>query len=380
MRIAMVTNNYTPYSGGVVSSINAHLYELQKDHEVFLITLNFLGKKHRDATWLKRIWCPIRFGFNTIHLAVPWRPTKQIAQLLQDIQPDIIHVHHPFLLGPAAYTFAKQHKVPIVFTYHTIYEAYAHYLPLPQFLTRPIIKRISLNFCNKMDAIIAPSAFIKEYLQTNGVTRPITVLPSSLQRQFIQPKRTEQMATDAPLSLLVVSRMVKEKNIEVTLRVVQQLLAQDQPITLTLIGYGMWYEKLKSYAYETLKLPEDKVQFIHQPPKAVIAAWYHKADLFLFTSQTDTQGLVLAEAMAGGAAVVALDGPGQRDIIKQGTNGYIVADEQEMVALIKQLSNNRQQLQALSAEAWQTSHAYQPDRLGTRLVAFYREMGDFRGL
>ena len=170
--------------------------------------------------------------------------------------------------------------------------------------------------------------------------------------------------------------MVKEKNITALLDVAHTLIDHNVDFSLQLIGYGTDYEALQEYAYQKLTLPKERVSFVHKPPQSVIVQAYSDADLFLFSSSNDTQGLVLAEAMAGGTPVIAFDGPGQRDIIKQGENGFIVADEKEMAETIMHLSNNRKQLAALSEHAWQTAQAYQPERLSKRLVQFYRQIMD----
>ncbi len=370
MRILFVSNNFTPYTGGVVSSIQALVKELQKDgHEVQLITLGFL-KHHDDPAWVKRLYCPIRFRYKTNHMAIPWRAKAQLAHLLDAFKPDIVHVHHPFLLGPIAQVIDQKKKIPVVFTYHTIYEAYAHYVPLPQWLVRWYIKRAVLAFCKTVDGIIAPSSFIACYLKDQHITVPMVIIPSGLLPCFVAHPITRQ-STDKPIQLLTVGRMVKEKNIKAVLEVAQKLVAQQIPFELKLIGYGADYDQLKAYAYNTLQLPEGQVVFIHKPPKEVIAQAYKDADLFLFTSSTDTQALVLAEAMAGSTPFIALDGPGQRDIIKQGINGYIVDSPQEMVNQVTQLAGDHMLLVSLCQGAYQTSERYLPEIIAQRYVVFY---------
>ncbi len=376
MRILFVTNNFTPYSGGVVSSIQALVKELKKaGHEVQLITLGFL-KQHNDPIWVKRLYCPIRFTYKTNHMAIPWRAKTQIAQLLDTFKPDIVHVHHPFLLGPMARAVAHPKQIPVVFTYHTIYEAYAHYVPLPQWLVRWHVKRSVLAFCKTVDGIIAPSSFIARYLKEQHIAIPMIIIPSGLLPCFIAPPTIKQ-STDNTIQLLTVGRMVKEKNIKAVLEVAHELMQQQIPFKLKLIGYGAEYEQLKAYAYNTLQLSQGQVAFIHKPSKEVIAQAYKDADLFLFSSSTDTQALVLAEAMAGSTPVIALDGPGQRDIIKQGINGYILGSPQEMASQITQLANDHMLLEKLAKGAYQTAEQYRPEMTAKQHIAYYRLIGDF---
>ena len=371
----MVTNNYTPYQGGVVSSINATVAALQKQgHTVTLVTLDFLGKGHNDPAWVKRLSCPIKFVYKKNHMAVAWRAKKQLKKIIKELNPDVVHVHHPFLLGRLAARIAKPRGIPIVFTYHTVYEAYAHYVFLPEWITKRLIKYRVLSFCRYVSGIIAPSTSIKNYLRVEGIETPIKVLPSGLQQMFL-PKDTQVRPIEKNcLGLLSVGRMVKEKNIESLLRVAQQLSMCDIPYSLTLVGYGTEYEPLQRYAYQELQLSPEQVIFVHQPPKDMIVQLYRESNIFLFSSRTDTQGIVLAEAMASGLPVIAFDGPGQRDIIVQGHNGYIVADEGAMVARISALAKDASLLEHLSQRAFSTAELYQPDVLVQRAIAFYEQV------
>src|SRR5688572_25186753 len=120
MIIFFITNNYTPYSGGVVHAINATVKGLQdQGHIVFIITLTFLPNHSNDPECFIRLSCPIRFSYKNNHMALPWRPNYQLEQLIKKYKPDIFHIHHPFLLGKSALYVARKNKIPCIFTYHT---------------------------------------------------------------------------------------------------------------------------------------------------------------------------------------------------------------------------------------------------------------------
>jgi glycosyltransferase involved in cell wall biosynthesis len=311
--------------------------------------------------------------YKTNHMAIPWRAKSQIGDIMAIHRPDIVHVHHPFLLGSIAYKLARSHKIPVVFTYHTIYEAYAHYVPLlPRLLTADLIKRQALYFCTQVDGIIAPSSYINDYI-TQHTTKPTVTIPSGLQPLFIGASVVKKPQNEQ-IKLLAVSRMVKEKNIESILNVAQKLSQNRVAFRLILIGYGGQYEALQSYAYQTLCLSSEQVIFVHKPPKEIIVKAYQEADLFLFSSTTDTQAIVLAEAMAHGTPVIALDGPGQRDIIKNGFNGYIVQSGDQMIQQIEQLAFDRNCLKQLSDGAYKTSQEYHPAKIAERCVQFYSSL------
>lgn len=397
MRIFFVTNNYTPYSGGLISSLNALRDALTAEHhQVFIITLDFLGENNKPqndkplaqsaiaspcppkplakdgaTADVIRIPCPIRFMYKKNHMAIPWRSTHAIKKLIQQYKPDIIHIHHPFLLGASALHAARSYNIPCIFTYHTMYEDYAHYVPILKNFAKPLIKMIVHHFCNAVDSIIVPSNAVKHYLCAQNVKTPITVIPSPL-RSFFLANNTPQAFTTIkkPFRLLLVSRFAPEKNIPFIFEVFKQL---PENYRLTLVGYGTDYDAMQHLAFETLQLPPERIHFVHKPPQDELLNVYRNADLFIFPSQTDTQGLVLAESMSQGVPVIALDGPGQRDIIVNGYNGFIIENAQEAAKAIQEIANNLELFNLLKAGAYETAQKYRPNTIIQKLIAVYSQ-------
>ena len=373
LKIAIVTNNYTPYSGGVVSSIDSFVNELhQQGHKAFIITLDFLGKQHSDPYYVIRIPSIYRSMYKKNHIAIPWNMTKKLQAIIELLQPDIIHTQHPFFLGKSALTIAKKKHIPILFTYHTIYEQYLHYIPAPQLITRPITKKIVLSFCKNVDGIIVPSIYIKDYLHQNNIETHIEKIPSGILPIFI--KNQIYTCIKKTFNLLTVSRFVKEKNIPYLINLFAKLHKDNQHFTFTLIGYGSEYENLKKYAYKKCKLPTTAMKFVHKPNKIEIADLYYESDLFLFSSTSDTQGLVLAEAMGSGCPVVSLDGPGQRDIIKNGKNGFLCESAQQMIEKIQTIAQNVQLHKIMQRQALKTAQLYHPKATTEQLISFYKKI------
>lgn len=364
----MVTNNYTPYSGGVVSSINAIVAQLQAlGHEVIIITLDFIGD-HQDPSYVYRIKTCFKFTYRNNHMAVPWRARSQIQDILMQFDPDLIHVHQPFLLGPLAVTLGKKMCKKIIFTYHTLYQEYAHYVPAaPRKLTQKCIDLLVASFCAQVDGIVAPTPGVKQ-LVPQVYNHKTQVIPSPLQHEFLMPYYVPKAKKDY-FSLLTIGRMVPEKNIPWLLR----MFAGLDPLVFkfVLAGYGSHFEQLKTYAYHTLKLCQSSVIFIHRPTKTQMNELHKDADLFVFASQTDTQALVLAESMAHGTPIIALDGIGQRDIIKNGSNGYLVQSEAEMIGRIQQIRSDHDLHLVLQNNAYLTSKQYAPDAICKQLLYFY---------
>lgn len=371
-RIALVSNNWTPYSGGVVSSLRIQRDALlHAGYEVCLITLDFLGN-HEDPAYVKRIKTFGKFTYKTNRMAIPWRSTKQMMALFQEFKPDIVHMHHPFLLGISALKAARHLKIPVVFTYHSQYEAFAHYIPLPSWITQPIIRYLVRSFCKRVDGIIAPSSIIKKNIQDAGIKTPIVVIASALQPIFlhkIMPIKQPNKQPKTRFELVCVSRFVREKNIPFLLDVYARL--PSDRFTFTLAGYGYAFEEITTYAYETLQLKSHDVTFIHKPTQSTLAELYVRSDLFLFSAQHETQGIVFAEAMAGATPVVCLDGAGQRDIIEQGGNGFIVDTADQMIEIIQKIAQDYNLYQRLSEQAWKTAGKYTPDYMVEQLINFY---------
>ena len=365
--IAFVTNNYTPYSGGVVSSIDATVKQLRdRGHEVYIICPDLLGTKHDDPDGVIRIPSLFRFRYKRNHMMVPWRMKHHLYRILENINPDLVHIHHPFLLGPMAISWAQNKGIKTVFTYHTIYEEYLHYLPLPSWLIRPLVTRLVLRCCRSVHQIIAPSFGIKNYLAGHGIANT-AVIPSGLQDIFLgNPLVTKEMKK--PYQLLYVGRFVKEKNIAVLFDLLAQL---PDTFTLTLVGYGEYLDHLKEYAYEICGLSPERVQFIIKPDKQRLRDLYANAHLFLFPSQSDTQGLVIAESMASSTPVIALDGVGQRDLINDGENGFLVHSVAQMREKILMIVNDDQLYKTLQRNAWQAAQAYDSKKLVDKVMKLY---------
>jgi len=373
LTIAHITNNYTPYSGGVVHSIDSLVGGLQQQgHNPFIITLDFLGDAHDDPEHVVRVTAPIKFMYKKKHCAIPWRCKKWIKRFIQQVDADIVHVHHPFLLGAAGVQVARDLGLPVVFTYHTMYEQYFHYVPFFKKITQPIIKKKVKKFCSLVDFIVVPSNTIKHQLLEQSITKTITCIPSAINSVFLDmPLCTKKRKKNDPFNLLFVSRFEKEKNIPFLLDVFAQL---DDCFTFTLCGYGTLYETIKNYAFETLSLSPDRVTFVHKPSHKQLTHFYVQTDCFLFASQTDTQGLVLAEAMAGSTPVVALHGPGQKDIIIDGENGFLVDSKETMKQCIEKIAHDPELHQKLKSGAFKTAQKYSSSMFAEKIIKCYEHL------
>jgi glycosyltransferase involved in cell wall biosynthesis len=236
---------------------------------------------------------------------------------------------------------------------------------------RPWVKKRSFDFCNKVDAVIAPSKTIEHYLHTHNVCKPVHVIPSGIAPFYFQEKK-ERIGEQKKYQLLTVSRFAKEKSIPFLLDAFA--LLDTESFSFTLVGYGAYGEFLRTYAYDVLKLSSATVQFIEKPEKKRLADLYATADLFIFASQTETQGLVVCEAMGSGVPVVARTGPGQQDVIVQCINGFLVNTCHEMAEKIKEIACDMHLQKKLSVGARHTAKEYTAAVMAVKLEKLYQQI------
>lgn len=370
MKILHVSNSYRPFAGGVVQSIEATI-EILRVHSIDarLVTFDFHHRNLLDLEWVIRIPTLFPFTYKGNTLIIPRKMHYHLKEIIESFKPDIIHVHHPFLLGYIAALYAKEKGIPVVFTHHTRYDEYHHYVPGPECAKRWIINGLVNEFCKNVDYIIAPGNDIAHVL-AKRTTTPILVLPSSIQQFHMRPEMSLKR-TESVIQLLTVSRFVPEKNLFFLIDACSQL---EIPFEYRMVGYGPLIHDLKNYAYKKLKMDSSKILFIERPTPKELLSLYDRADIFLFSSQTETQGLVIAEAMAAGAAIVALDALWLPDMVRNGKTGFAVYSERDMAEKITQLYYDKILCSLLQHDAFESARQYFPDVCGYKLLTFYQSL------
>src|SRR6266498_3994822 len=178
MRVALFTNNYLPFRGGVTTAVETLRRGLEElCHRVWVFA-PASRPPVSDPPWVFRypsIPAPTYPGFA---LALPF--SRRLHGTARALAPDIVHAQHPFLLGPAARRFARGYGRPIVFTYHTRYEKYAHYVPLPERLVAALAVRLARRLGDATDLVVAPSGHIAHVLASRGVRAPVVVVPTGV--------------------------------------------------------------------------------------------------------------------------------------------------------------------------------------------------------
>jgi glycosyltransferase involved in cell wall biosynthesis len=333
LRVALFTNNYLPFCGGVTISVEALRRGLAAaGHEPWVFAPRF-PRAVPDAPRVVRYPSLPAVTYPEFALAVPY--SRHIARLVRGLDVDVLHAHHPFLLGPAAARLARRLGRPLIFTYHTRYEKYAHYVPLSRPLVERAAVRLSTRFADRCDMVIAPSALIRDELQERGVQAPIAVVPTGVDLQHFRPgdgavaRQRLGLARTGAL-LLYVGRLDPEKSVDRVLLAFDRVASTVPDAHLVLVGQGTEGDRLRALAQSLPSAP--RIAFLGAWRHDALAECYRAADAFLFASETETQGLVLAEAAACGIPAVAVDAPGCAEVVRDGETGLLTKGDPTALA------------------------------------------------
>lgn len=373
MRIGLFSDAYIPEISGVTTVVHWLKEELERlGHEAYVYAPAYKGfhdEEERVFRFRSR-----RFVFHkTSRVAVPY--SREATRSFKNL--DILHSHTPFSMGVLALGVALRHRIPHVHTYHTYFAEFRHYLPRLLRPSRKAAEEISAAFCNRCTAVMTPSTPIKEELLRYGVHRPIHILPFGVnlalfqQRPVWDPRRELGIPEEAPLYLYV-GRLAREKNLPFLLRVFERIHTADPRTVLVLAGDGLERKHLEAQVKENgLDRAVTFAGFLSHPK---LVDLYKAADLFLFTSKTETQGLVLVEAMAGGTPAVAIGELGVLDVIQDGVNGLFAPEEKEGFARIAlDLMNDPEHYERLRRGALQRARELSTQNSTRRLLKIFEE-------
>ena len=339
MKILLISDVYFPRVNGVSTSIRTFTEQLQMlGHTIHLIAPEY-GVKTEDEAWITRV--PARsIYFDPEDKLMKVGEILKLLPSLKGQQFDLIHIHTPFIAHYAGLKLGKLLQIPVVETYHTFFEDYLHhYLPwIPRKFAKGLARFISKKQCNQVDAIVAPSQPMLDVLRTYGINTQAEVIATGLQaHSFTEADGNafkQQYAIEiARPMLLYVGRVAFEKNIHFLLKVVKQLSEVMPEVLFVITGEGPSEASLHA-AVSTLGI-ENNVQFIgYLNREKELNACYKAADIFIFASKSETQGLVLLEAMAQGTPVVAIAELGTASILVEG-EGAMIAPEDEAIFMQK---------------------------------------------
>lgn len=380
MRIAMLTNNYKPYMGGVPISIE-HLKEALREqgHEVWIFAPTY--KNQVEEAYVIRY---PSFPVSIAKAPIPNVFSSIFEEKIIELGIDIIHVHHPALAGNVALHLRKKYGIPVVFTYHTQFEAYLHYVKPLEWFERGtgVLKRYMTWFCTQCDLLVAPTDGIRDYLLETGVQCPIEVLPTGVTKEAFYPnvEQVQQIRKEykgsADFLLCSVSRAAKEKNLDFQiegLKLLKERLGQKgKSFRYLLIGDGPEKEHLQRKVRECGL--EKEVILTGQVENNQVAAFQKASNAFLFSSKSETQGIVILEAMAAGNPVIAVKASGVEDMVVNGVNGYMTEEVPELWAgQIAELLLDEVQREQLSYGASLTAAKYAENKIAEQAAEAYNK-------
>jgi glycosyltransferase involved in cell wall biosynthesis len=385
MRILKVSDVYFPRVNGVSTSIDTFRRDLVAlGHAVTLVAPRYAtGTPEEPAAATADI---VRVDARSVprdpeDRFMSWRGLNDTLAGLAGQRFDVVHIHTPFLAHYAALRFARRFRVPVLATYHTLFEEYLHhYVPLlPRALTRPVARRFSRSQCNQLDAVIAPSQAMHDALRAYGVERRIEILPTGLpQDRFTHGdgaafRARHGIAADRPV-LLFVGRAAHEKNIGFLLQMLALLRQRRPDVLLVVAGEGPASGDLRALAAR-LQLG-DAVRFMGYFDRGgELRDCYRAADLFVFASVTETQGLVLLEAMAQGVPVVAIPRMGTIDILSPGRGcRHAPLDTAGFAAVVDDTLRDAAALRALAEDAQVYATEWASRRQAQRLADLYASL------
>ncbi|HRE80167.1 MAG TPA: glycosyltransferase [Opitutaceae bacterium] len=381
MKICMMTNTYLPHVGGVARSVSTFAEEFRRrKHQVLVVAPEFEGKPltRRQEAIVERV--PALQKFNGSDFSVRLPLATALSQRLDDFQADIIHAHHPFLLGDSALRIGASKNVPVIFTHHTRYEDYTHYVPFDSPTLKDVAINLSTQFANLCDGVIAPSQSIARLIKKRGVTVPIRVVPTGIPVKLFAAGDGARFRKKfkIPANAFVVGhvgRLAPEKNLGYLAEAVALMVKQKRDARFLVVGGGPSEEQIKEI-FTRHGIAHHLILAGKHTGRA-LADGYCAMDVFAFASQSETQGMVVAEAMAAGLPVVALNASGVREVVRHEKNGFLLAARTPakiFASHLLRLHERNDEREAFAQAAKETAEEFSQENCADQALAFYEDI------
>lgn len=377
LRILYISDVYFPRINGVSTSIQTFRRELAAlGHETALVAPAYPARYHDDSQILR---IPSRYlPLDPEDRVMRWGALRKLPRTLHGAQFDLVHIQTPFLAHYAGVRLARTWRVPCVATYHTLFEEYlGYYVPFaPTGALRSAARAFSRRQCNDVDTVIVPSSAMRDAIARYGISTRTEVIPTGIPLADFaagdgaQFRARHGIAPHRPM-LLFVGRVAFEKNIEFLLRVVGRVRRTIADVVFVVCGEGPALASLRRLATEC-GIAANTLFVGYLDRGTTLADCYRAADVFTFASRTETQGLVLLEAMAVGIPIVSTAVMGTRDIVGPGIGALVAEDDEEdfaakVITLLRSLDLRRR----LSAEAVAYARTWSAPAAASRLRDLY---------
>jgi 1,2-diacylglycerol 3-alpha-glucosyltransferase len=384
MRIGIFTDTYPPYINGVSTSIAMLEKGLKAlGHEVYIVTVNpenMQYKYENDAHIIRIPGIPIGIYDYRLTGIYPLRAINKIKKW----NLDIIHSHTEFGVGTFARIVAKQYNIPLVHTYHTMYEDYVYYITKGYFdrSSKKVVEYLTKFYCDKTarELIVPSKKTYNMFKEKYKFDKDIHIVPTGIdidrfKKEKIDKKELEKLKKELGIKkedfvILFVGRIAKEKNIDLLLNCHGKILKKHKNVKLVIVGSGPDYEHYIDMS-KKLKI-NNNVIFTSSIPWEDIPIYYGLADVFTTASNTETQGLTLIEAMAGSIPVVCLKDKSFEDILIDDKNGKYFTDEKEYIDNMIYLIENPDIRKSMCEQARITSEMHSIEFFAKSILEVYK--------
>ncbi|AKM82588.1 TPA: glycosyltransferase family 4 protein [Candidatus Berkelbacteria bacterium] len=374
MKIGIVSECFDPTLNGVTVSIHAFEDILEKNNEIYILAPETSGFTDTQSN-IFRYPSSTLFGPKDYPIAFPiFAPS--ITKRAKALGLDIIHAQHSLgMLSAMGRHLADDLDIPIVHTYHTLLEEYVHW-KIGSPIGKWFVKRRSTDFCNQCDQIVTPSEAMKKIILGYGVKTPIETIPtgidlSEFQNPFSRDELFQQWGVPKGKKLLLyLSRVAKEKNLDFLLEVIKRLVKSRNDFHLILVGGG---KELPIYQKKVSQMGLDHaITFTDKQEKEKANRFFGAADIFVFPSTSETQGIVISEAMAAGMPAVAVNKMGPSNIIKDQVDGYLCdLNLDQFIGRIESLLNDDNLRLKLGAAARENAKEYSKEASASKMEKLY---------
>lgn len=351
MKIGIFTNNYLPNPYGVSTSIETFRRDFERrGHTVYIFAPSYPGYIDKNKNVFRYPSFDIEFKIK-FPLAIPY--SWKMRKIIKNLDLDIIHAQHPALLGTAAMRWARKltrrkggKKVPLIFTWHTLYDQYAHFASIiPSSIAARYMIRKAVKYANRADVVIVPTDSITKKLRDWGVKKKIIPVPTGVVEEEFQLADREIIRNKYGIRkeetlLLLVSRLTTEKNILFVVRAVKNILRGNKQVKLLVAGGGYLLAEIVKIAEKEGVI--DSIFLAGEVAHNQLKNYYAAGDIFVYGSKSETQGMIISEAMYMGLPIVAVDATGTNSLVLNRANGFLVKeDEKEFSAAVMKLIDDK---------------------------------------
>lgn len=380
MRIGLFTDTFVPQTNGVATSVKILKDELEAlGHEVYLVTINDKRIRYEmDDKLIKIPSIKILKGYD--HRLARLLPLN-VRYRIKRWNLDVIHTHTEFSVGLVGFYSARRFKIPLVHTYHTMYEDYLHYITrgiAPEYPVKKVLKTFTRILLKNCTEIIVPTHKTEVVLSDYGLeslnTVPTGIDVKTFYRENYGLRTNNKVMRELGLNkndfhVLFVGRLAKEKNIDFVIRAMKNVVPKYKNIKLVIIGEGPYLSKLETEAEEI----KDNVIFAGKKPWSIIGEYYQLGDIFVTASTSETQGLTVLEALSASLPVLCYDDESFKEFMVDGKNGFLFTEENQLAEQIIELYNKKELYDEIVENTRDTVKDVTSEAFATSIVKVYEK-------